>query len=321
LIPWYDWGVRGVLCVIAIMVGGCSFRVTPVDLDLGVADLSGADLTGADLSGEADMTMVDALLPPDLTVVASCKDSIKNGMETDTDCGGPACPRCAANQACTSPSDCASGLCFGSACSGGLVAYYNFDELAGTMAGDTSGNANHGTVQGGASWTTGRVGGGLLFAGSGQRVLVPHSASLNLTTQISISAWVTASSLPQWAGIIMKSSDGNWNDGYGLYHQNVAPTLCGYANNYFFTSACGAFTAGAAFHHVVLTYDAVNMIFYVDGVSVGVLPTSTAIGTTTAALVIGQSAGGFGWDGKVDEVRIFNRALSLGEVQQLFNTP
>jgi hypothetical protein len=48
----------------------------------------------------------------------SCLDGMKNGAETDTDCGGPVCPRCGAHQACAVDSDCASGTCSSNTCAG-----------------------------------------------------------------------------------------------------------------------------------------------------------------------------------------------------------
>lgn len=47
---------------------------------------------------------------------ATCADNIKNGQETDIDCGGPACPPCANGKTCLQPGDCASGLCSGGTC-------------------------------------------------------------------------------------------------------------------------------------------------------------------------------------------------------------
>jgi hypothetical protein len=47
---------------------------------------------------------------------STCSDGIKNGAETDVDCGGPDCPPCATGKACQSASDCASGMCSGGVC-------------------------------------------------------------------------------------------------------------------------------------------------------------------------------------------------------------
>lgn len=55
----------------------------------------------------------------------------------------------------------------------GLVAHWKFDEGSGTVAADSSGLSNHGTLQNGASWTSGKIVGGLRFDGSNDRVRVP----------------------------------------------------------------------------------------------------------------------------------------------------
>jgi len=46
----------------------------------------------------------------------TCSDGVKNGHETDKDCGGPDCPPCALNQACASDGDCATGHCINNVC-------------------------------------------------------------------------------------------------------------------------------------------------------------------------------------------------------------
>jgi hypothetical protein len=119
----------------------------------------------------------------------------------------------------------------------------------------------------------------------------------------------------------MKSTDGNWADGYGFYYRDNTGPLCGYVNNYFGRFACGTFATGATFHHVVLTYNGTLVTLYVDGAVAGTSAGApAAITTNDAPLYIG--AGQLrAWDGAIDEVRIFNRALSLPEVQNLFSDP
>jgi hypothetical protein len=304
--------------LIGVMVSGCSFTVEPIGFgnDSSVGDLSPRDMSLDDLTVGPDMTE-----PPDLMPGPSCKDGIKNGTESDIDCGGGACPRCGTTQSCAAPSDCLSGICTASACAGGLVAYYNFDENAGTQAFDSSGNNNHGLLSGGATWVPGKVGSSVLFTGAPSKVQVSDSASLDLTSAMTISAWVTASALPAWGGIVMKASDGNFSDGYGLYYRDVTGPLCGYINLYFTGSSCGVFTTTATFRHIAITYDQITLTIYIDGVVAGTLPATNAISTNAAPLLIGQAAGGYGWQGKIDEVRIFNRLLSPTEINGLFTSP
>src|SRR5689334_138985 len=52
---------------------------------------------------------VDFAQPPDLAPVATCNDNLRNGSETDIDCGGGTCPKCSDFRACLFASDCVSG--------------------------------------------------------------------------------------------------------------------------------------------------------------------------------------------------------------------
>ena len=72
----------------------------------------------------------------------------------------------------------------------GLVAAYAFDEGTGSTVADSSGNGNNGTLSG-ATWTSGRFNSGLAFSGNSARVNVPDSASLDLTTAMTLEAWVS----------------------------------------------------------------------------------------------------------------------------------
>ncbi len=73
----------------------------------------------------------------------------------------------------------------------GLVGAWGFNEGTGPTTADSSGNGNLGTLVGGASWSTqGRYGGALSFNGSNSLVQVADSASLDLTTAMTLSAWI-----------------------------------------------------------------------------------------------------------------------------------
>ena len=72
----------------------------------------------------------------------------------------------------------------------GLVAAYSFDEGSGTTVFDASGNGNNGTI-GGATWTTsGKYGNALVFDGVSALVTINNSASLQLSTAMTLEAWV-----------------------------------------------------------------------------------------------------------------------------------
>ena len=88
----------------------------------------------------------------------------------------------------------------------GLVAAYGFEEASGPTVSDQSGNANHGTIVG-ASRTSGRFGSGLSFSGS-SLVNVPDSSSLDLTTGMTLEAWVFPTTVNSgWADVVFKAVD------------------------------------------------------------------------------------------------------------------
>ena len=98
---------------------------------------------------------------------------------------------------------------------GGLVAAYSFDEGVGHDRRRTrSGNGNNGTLVN-ATWTTaGKYGGALSFNGSNARVNVPSSSSLQLTSGMTLEAWVNPSSVSSaWRDVIYKGNDNYYLEG------------------------------------------------------------------------------------------------------------
>ncbi len=87
------------------------------------ADITGC-LGGRDVNLEPDVLLdgTDAALPLAPAGTASCDDDLKDGEETDIDCGGPTCQHCANGQSCLASGDCVNGVCTGGHCqTGGSV--------------------------------------------------------------------------------------------------------------------------------------------------------------------------------------------------------
>ncbi|MGI6607121.1 MAG: LamG-like jellyroll fold domain-containing protein, partial [Peptococcia bacterium] len=198
-----------------------------------------------------------------------------------------------------------------------LVGQWGFDEGAGTTAADTSGNDNHGTIAG-PTWTNGVVGKALSFSGNGC-VEVPHHAFLNPRNALTIEAWINPSTNMNWRKVISKSLGSNTdysifqgsesNLAFSLKMGNVARTVYSPANSV----PLGEWT------YVVGTYDGSRVKLYLNGTLVKTINISGEINAHNEPLRIGGEKNGAYFEGMIDEVKIYNEALSAAEIQDRYN--
>jgi hypothetical protein len=205
----------------------------------------------------------------------------------------------------------------------GLVAAYAFDETSGSTVADSSGNNNTGTLDPAVVRSSqGRFGGGLLFNGNSS-VTVPNSASLNPTTGMTLEAWVFPTASTSWATAIMKEQTNGM--AYSLYASSSANRPIVYCNTGKATTRHRYLSGPTAlplntWSHLAATYDGVTLRLYVNGAQVSSHPYTGSIVTSTGALrIAGNSAGEF-FRGLIDEIRIYNRALSPSEILIDMNT-
>jgi Concanavalin A-like lectin/glucanases superfamily/Bacterial Ig domain len=204
----------------------------------------------------------------------------------------------------------------------GLVAAYSFYEGAGTAVLDSSGRGNAGTVAG-ASWAAGRFGSALSFDGVDDRVDVADSAALDLTNGMTLEAWVYPTALgSNWRTAVLKERTGNLV--YALYAHNVRR---GRPSGHVFVGS-GREAAGTAilpvnaWTHLAATYDGAALRLYVGGAHVSTLAVTGSMAASTGALRIGGNAVWGEWfAGLIDEVRVYNRALTVDEIQADLATP
>ena len=207
-----------------------------------------------------------------------------------------------------------------------LVAAYHFNEGSGTILTDVSGQANHGAVSG-AEWSaSGRFGGALAFDGIDDIVRVAGSSSLNLTTAMTLEAWVkpTAASLSGWRTVLLKQATGN--PAYALYgNQNVKKpgveiTLT--AKPIKNVASGTAVLSTTTWTHIAATYDGATLRFYVNGTQASSRAAGGTIVVANGVLSIGgNDTWGEWFGGSIDELRIYSRRLSAAEIQADMNTP
>jgi PKD repeat protein len=204
----------------------------------------------------------------------------------------------------------------GTGSSSGLVASYSFEETSGSQVIDASGNANNGTISGATRTSAGRFGRALKFNGKSDWVTVDHSASLNLTKGMTLEAWVypTASTSTP-ATLLMKEASGTAS--YRIYSNisGAGPTSAVNIGGAGKILSSGSKLPVNAWSHVAATYDGATHKLYVDGKLVKSAPQTGSIDTSTGKLRIGgNSIWGYYFAGYIDEVRIYNRALSAAEI-------
>jgi fibronectin type 3 domain-containing protein len=203
----------------------------------------------------------------------------------------------------------------------GLVAAYGLDEGSGTSTADGSGRGNTGTLSG-ATWTVGKFGNAANFDGVNDWVTVADSSSIDLTTGMTLEAWVLPSNNTGWRTILFKEQTNNVT--YSLFsstNTNVPRSEAVLGGTARSVNGPSAITGGV-WTHLAASYDASTYRLYVNGSQVASTATSGNIAVTTGALRLGgNSVWGEYFSGRIDEVRVYNRALSQSEIQTDMNRP
>lgn len=202
-----------------------------------------------------------------------------------------------------------------------LIAWWKLDESSGDAA-DVLGSitmTNVGTL----TYTTGKLGNCWVFS-SGKYLSATHTAAMNVSTGFTIMAWVKSSNASEQY-IATKGTDTSWNNSR---HFATWISVADWKVNLNLTGVGGWFkwatnVCDNNWHHVAATYNGSNWYIYVDGAQDGTGSTSGSISTSTAALNIWarlpDTSYAERW-GNIDDVYYFSRALSLSEIQQIYNS-
>jgi glucose/arabinose dehydrogenase/fibronectin type 3 domain-containing protein len=204
----------------------------------------------------------------------------------------------------------------------GLVAAYAFGEGSGLTTADASGNGNTGTLTS-TTWSTGgRYGNALGFNGTSSLVRIASAASLGLGSGMTLSGWVKPSATQSgWRTIVQRQTDAyhlNASSGAGALRPAGGGTFGGSEGNVYGPTA----NPVNAWTYETLTYDGTTLRLYINGTEVATRATTGAIQSSTNPLWIGgnQPYGEY-FQGLIDEVRVYNRALTASEVSSDMNSP
>ncbi|MFD2034762.1 cellulose binding domain-containing protein [Belliella marina] len=202
----------------------------------------------------------------------------------------------------------------------GQLAYWEFDEMQGTMAADSWGN-NDATLGSSASFTTGLINNGVKLSGSDGYVTLPEGLVSHLT-DFSISTWVKLDQIANWSRVfdfgsgrdsfmfLTPSNGANGNLRYGI-NNGAGEQLVNISSR----------LETDRWHHLALTQSGTIAILYLDGVEVGRNENMTlnpsSLGFTTQNW-IGKSQ----WPdpllvGNVDDFKIYSKPLSVSEINDI----
>src|SRR3990170_2011523 len=195
----------------------------------------------------------------------------------------------------------------------GMVSWWGGDGNPNDIIG-----TNHGTLQGGATYATGKVGQAFSFDGAADYVNVPHSAGLDVTTALTLDAWIKPAGAGTGNGIIIMKNPLKYALVWFPDTQKITFSLDigGWADHVSNSSA-----PPDQWTHIAGTYDGSSVKIYINGVLDAEFPKIGLIATSTGDLTIGwrTDAPDVSYNGLIDEVEIFNRALSAEEIAAIAN--
>jgi hypothetical protein len=201
----------------------------------------------------------------------------------------------------------------------GLVGWWKFDETNGTVAYDSSGNGNDGNLTNGPTWTSGKIGGALSFDGVDDWVRLRN---FEWGGDISITTWIKYDTL-KFARIIDFGNGSNADNilfGSGSNPHNELWFHIRRGNSSQGTDASNSLYSGSWLHLVGIVNNQNQAVIYRNGEVIIIGSTWTPSTLTRTKQYIGKS----NWDEEylhalVDDLRIYDRALSAAEVQALYN--
>ena len=201
-----------------------------------------------------------------------------------------------------------------------LAGWWSFDEGAGTVAHDGSGNGNDGTLAGDAAWVAGYLDGALQFNGSNAQVVAPHIALDNQS--FTIAMWINP--VLTGSAIIFSQQDAssaNLNlhirlGGPSSTDVAVRAVLFGFYSNDLATPA--DLIEDNTWYHLAFTYDYENQDrrIYIDGEQVAQATATPFLGAK-GDTIIGSWTSNQYFNGILDDVQLYHRALADGEITKI----
>jgi len=199
------------------------------------------------------------------------------------------------------------------------LADYRFEEGSGLTAGDSN-NGMDGTISG-ATFVTDSMDGSysLNFDGTDDEVVIDHTSLLNITSALSLAAWIKTNDTNANQCIIGKNAAYYIYLYSGTYGSRIRTGLRINGSWIVFTSSNSSSNSIPAntWAHVAMTYDGNEIITYLNGADVGSTTQTGNLNTSSSDLELGTIWNSFRFSGLMDAVQIYDFALAPDEVEAL----
>ncbi|RJR28688.1 hypothetical protein C4564_04655 [Candidatus Microgenomates bacterium] len=201
----------------------------------------------------------------------------------------------------------------------GLVGYWSTEEQTGTTTTDNSGNSQTGTLVGSPTWAIGKYGSAVSF--SNNEVQTTADTLFDFTSDFSLSFWINVDSTnsTSYRGVMGKWSgtDGSGWD-LGIQSGKIRMTLRG-SSKIDHGAGVGNSLGSETWHHVVIVNTPTKISTYEDGMLVHTKEGTWTSVTNDQPFWFGdRGASSTGFIGELDEVRVYNRAVTAAQVSNLY---
>jgi hypothetical protein len=197
-----------------------------------------------------------------------------------------------------------------------LVAHWKLDEGSGNTVYDSSASGNDGTFEGDPQWVAGYYGGALEFDGTDDNIDCGNDDSLNITDEITLSAWINMAQRPDvdnWYTITWKE------DAYSMYLYGADNTVTTLGADFWLDTGRADIWNGPDIDippndwtHIAVTFNGTDFEFYVNGEHDYTQNEPATIEISAINFLFTENGSNF--EGLIDDVRIYNRALTQAEI-------